>query len=78
MGEALRSMAVSTHLQRISAYCALLATALGEDADQMRVASRLHDVGMLRVRGRTFDIVWMLVLGASLGVLALVIPPQPG
>lgn len=43
-----------------------------------RVVVPPDHVGMLRVRGRTFDIVWMLVLGVSLGVLALVIPPQPG
>ncbi|RKQ88164.1 excisionase family DNA binding protein [Solirubrobacter pauli] len=39
-------MVVSTHLQRLSAYAALLGEALGEDADILRVASRLHDVGM--------------------------------
>lgn len=42
-----------------------------------RVVVPLDHVGMLRVRGRTFDIVWMLLLGVSLGVLALVVPPQP-
>lgn len=46
MGEALWSMPVSSHLQRISAYSALLADALGEDADVLRIASRMHDVGM--------------------------------
>jgi excisionase family DNA binding protein len=39
-------MPVSSHLQRVSAYSALLAEALDMDADVMRVASRLHDVGM--------------------------------
>lgn len=34
-------------------------------------------LGMLRVRGRTFDITWMATLGVSLSVLALVVPPQP-
>lgn len=34
-------------------------------------------VGMLRVRGRTFDIVWMTMLGVSLAVLALLVPPGP-
>ncbi|WP_067854897.1 MULTISPECIES: DUF3017 domain-containing protein [Aeromicrobium] len=34
-------------------------------------------VGMLRVRGRTFDIVWLTLLGVSLAVLALVVPPGP-
>ena len=33
--------------------------------------------GMLRVRGKTFDITWMTVLGVSLALLALVVPPQP-
>lgn len=33
--------------------------------------------GMLRVRGKTFDIAWMTVLGVSLALLALVVPPQP-
>lgn len=46
MGEGRRGMVVSTHLQRLSAYAALLGEALGEDADTLRVASRLHDVGM--------------------------------
>ncbi len=31
-------------------------------------------VGMLGVRGRLFDILWMSVLGVSLGVLAIVVP----
>ena len=34
--------------------------------------------GMLRVRGKLFDMVWMTLLGVSLVVLALVIPDQPG
>ncbi len=34
--------------------------------------------GMLRVRGKLFDIVWMTLLGVSLILLALVIPEQPG
>jgi len=46
MGEALRGMPVSSHLQRVSAYSALLAEALDMDPDVMRIASRLHDVGM--------------------------------
>ena len=46
MGEGHRSMVVSSHLQRVSAYTALLGDALGADADILRVASRLHDVGM--------------------------------
>jgi hypothetical protein len=34
-------------------------------------------VGMLRVRGRTFDIVWTTLLGTSLSLLALLVPPGP-
>lgn len=34
--------------------------------------------GMLRVRGKAFDMLWMTVLGVALVVLALVIPDQPG
>ena len=33
--------------------------------------------GMLRVRGKVFDIGWTLLLGVSLIVLAAVIPDQP-
>src|SRR4051812_26971720 len=49
INEALRSMSIGTHLQRVSAYCALLAERMGLDAELMRVASRLHDVGMAAV-----------------------------
>ncbi|MGA8851090.1 MAG: DUF3017 domain-containing protein [Aeromicrobium sp.] len=35
-------------------------------------------IGMLRVRGTPFDVVWMTLLGVSLVVLAVVIPNQPG
>ena len=35
-------------------------------------------IGMLRVRGKPFDVVWMTLLGISLVVLAVVIPNQPG
>src|SRR5690348_6509290 len=49
MLEALRSMAASSHLQRLSAYCALLAKTMDLDVDVLRVASRLHDVGMAGV-----------------------------
>ena len=48
-GDALRSLAISAHLQRMSANSALVAERLGLDADQLRVASRLHDVGMAGV-----------------------------
>lgn len=40
-----------------------------------RVVVPPDHVGMLRVRGRTFDICWMTMLGVSLSVLALVVPP---
>ncbi|WP_166375918.1 DUF3017 domain-containing protein [Aeromicrobium phragmitis] len=33
--------------------------------------------GMLRVRGKAFDIAWMLLLGVALVTLAIVVPPQP-
>ncbi|MEO6473251.1 MAG: DUF3017 domain-containing protein [Aeromicrobium sp.] len=33
--------------------------------------------GMLRVRGKAFDIFWMTLLGVSLIVLAVVVPPPP-
>src|SRR3954451_11484948 len=47
--EPLPSMSVDSHLQRMSGYCALLAERLGLDADVVRAASRLHDVGMSAV-----------------------------
>ena len=43
------SMEVGSHLQRMSYYSALLAERLGLDADLIRIASRLHDVGMAAV-----------------------------
>jgi excisionase family DNA binding protein len=49
MAEAPRSMEIGSHLQRMSCYCALMAERLGEDADLIRIASRLHDVGMAAV-----------------------------
>ena len=36
----------------------------------------VNHTGMLRVRGKVFDIVWMTLLGVALIVLALVIPDQ--
>ena len=48
-GEAPRSMEIASHLHRVSAYCALLGERLGEDPDLLRVAARLHDVGMAAV-----------------------------
>jgi hypothetical protein len=32
--------------------------------------------GMLRVRGKVFDMIWMSILGVALIVLALIIPNQ--
>ncbi len=37
-----------------------------------------NHIGMLRVRGTTFDVFWMTLLGISLVVLATAIPNQPG
>ncbi len=34
--------------------------------------------GMLRVRGKVFDMIWMTLLGVALIVLTVVIPDQPG
>ena len=34
--------------------------------------------GMLRVRGKIFDVVWMTTLGVALIVLPTLIPNQPG
>lgn len=36
----------------------------------------IDHTGMLRVRGKVFDIVWMTTLGVALVVLALIIPNQ--
>lgn len=33
--------------------------------------------GMLRVRGKAFDMFWMATLGLALIVLAIVVPPPP-
>jgi hypothetical protein len=41
------------------------------------VVPQSHD-GMLRVRGRVFDVVWTGLLGAALFFLAFNIPGQPG
>lgn len=38
-----------SHLQRMSCYCALIAERFGLDPDLVRIASRLHDVGMAAV-----------------------------
>ena len=49
MGAAPWGMEIPSHLQRVSSYSALLAEPLGLDAELIRVASRLHDVGMVAV-----------------------------
>jgi excisionase family DNA binding protein len=49
MADAPRSMEIGSHLQRVSRYCSLLADRLGLDAEVIRTASRLHDVGMAGV-----------------------------
>ena len=42
-------MEIGSHLQRMSCYSALIAERLGLNADLIRIASRLHDVGMAAV-----------------------------
>lgn len=39
-----------------------------------RVVVPLDHIGMLRVRGKAFDVTWMGFLGVSLVLLALVVP----
>lgn len=39
-----------------------------------RVIVPLDHTGMLRVRGKVFDVIWMGFLGVSLVILALVVP----
>jgi hypothetical protein len=38
----------------------------------------INHTGMLRVRGKAFDMMWMTVLGVALIVLPILIPNQPG
>ncbi|MGA8986543.1 DUF3017 domain-containing protein [Aeromicrobium sp.] len=38
----------------------------------------ISHIGMLRVRGKAFDVFWMTTLGVALILLAIVIPGQPG
>lgn len=38
----------------------------------------IDHTGMLRVRGKVFDIIWMTTLGIALIVLPVLIPNQPG
>jgi excisionase family DNA binding protein len=42
-------MEIGSHLQRMSCYSALVAARVGLNADLVRIASRLHDVGMAGV-----------------------------
>jgi excisionase family DNA binding protein len=49
MAETPRSIETGAHLQRVSGYCALTADRLGLDAELIRIAGRLHDVGMAGV-----------------------------
>ncbi|WP_375000469.1 DUF3017 domain-containing protein [Aeromicrobium sp. CTD01-1L150] len=42
-----------------------------------RVVVPQRHVGMLRVRGKVFDVFWTTTLGASLVVLSIVVPPGP-
>jgi hypothetical protein len=43
-----------------------------------RTVVPIDHTGMLRVRGKAFDIVWMTLLGVALVVLPFLIPDQPG
>jgi hypothetical protein len=43
-----------------------------------RAVVPIDHTGMLRVRGKTFDVFWMTTLGMALVILGLVIPGQPG
>jgi hypothetical protein len=38
----------------------------------------IDHTGMLRVRGKVFDIAWMTTLGVALIILPILIPDQPG
>jgi putative two-component system response regulator len=44
-----RDPETGSHIERMSHYCGLLAAHFGLDADTVRVASRLHDVGKIAV-----------------------------
>jgi len=43
-----------------------------------RSVTPIDHTGMLRVRGKAFDMVWMTTLGVALVVLPILIPNQPG
>ena len=53
MAEIPRSVEIGSHLQRMSCYCALIARRLGLDEELIRIAARLHDVGMAAVNSAT-------------------------
>lgn len=42
-----------------------------------RAVVPIEHEGMLHVRGKTFDVFWMMTLGVSLIILAIIVPPQP-
>nr|MCW2728899.1 hypothetical protein [Aeromicrobium sp.] len=44
----------------------------------VRFVVPIDHTGMLRVRGKAFDMVWMGTLGVALIVLPILIPNQPG
>lgn len=46
-------------------------------AAALRAVVTPDQYGMLRVRGKAFDMGWMLLLGVSLVILAVNIPAQP-
>jgi excisionase family DNA binding protein len=52
---ALPSMEIGSHVERVSRYCALMADPLGLDPELIRIASRLHDVGMAAVTTAGLD-----------------------
>lgn len=43
----------------------------------LRLSVSFDHSGLLRVRSRGFDAVWMTFLGVSLLVLAVIVPPPP-
>jgi hypothetical protein len=47
-------------------------------ASGMRLVIKEHEAGMLRVRGRVFDVVALSGVGVALIALATNIPDQPG
>lgn len=55
---------------------AVIGTAFVVGAGARAVVPQRH-VGMLRVRGKVFDIGWMSLLGVSLILLSIVVPAGP-